>query len=205
MLRNYLAAALRNLLRNRAVTFINIAGLAIGFAAALLVALYVRYEHRYEDFIPGHERIYRLSARLKPGIWEDFDVAFLPAARWLELDFPEIASAVRIKEEWLSLTAGEIEFKEQTYTADPDFFRMFAIPAIAGDLSRALDVPDSVAISRAVARKYFGNAPALGRIFEVEKSAPDRRRVLRVTAVFEDLPGNSHFNFRIVMSGRGHS
>ena len=61
MLRNYFMAALRNLARNRIIAFINITGLAVGLAAATLVALYVRYEHSYERFIPGHENVYRFS------------------------------------------------------------------------------------------------------------------------------------------------
>ena len=71
MFRNYFAAALRNLLRNRAVSLVNIAGLGIAFAAALLIALYVRYERSYEHFIPGHERIYRISES-----WRQTDGAF---------------------------------------------------------------------------------------------------------------------------------
>ena len=64
MFRNYLAAALRNLARNKLFSVINIAGLAIGFAAAMLIGLYLRYELTYEQFLPGHERVYRISFTL---------------------------------------------------------------------------------------------------------------------------------------------
>ena len=68
MLHNYLMAALRNLTRNKLVSIINIAGLAIGFAAAILIGLYVRYQLSYESFLPGHERVYRLSLTInRPG------------------------------------------------------------------------------------------------------------------------------------------
>jgi putative ABC transport system permease protein len=207
MFRNYLAAALRNVLRNRAVTLINITGLAIGFAAALMIALYVRYEYSYETFIPGYERIYRLSVQMPTptGGVESYDMSHLQAARWLELDFPEIEHTARIDAEWLNLTAGSVEYKDQTYSADPDFFRLFPIPAVAGDLSRALDSPDGVAISRTIARKYFGNDHPIGKLMEVERSDARSHTVLHVAAVFEDLPGNSHLNFRIVVSSRANS
>jgi putative ABC transport system permease protein len=202
MLRNYLAVALRNLLRNRAISLINIAGLAVGLAAALLVALYVRYEHSYEQFIPGYENVYRFSMDMRFDLrpFEHRDQSSQRIAGWLKLDFPEIERVARFNETWRSVATDSRAFKEQVFEGDPDLFRVLAIPAVAGDLSAALDQPGRIAISRAIARKYFGRDNVIGAKLKLDDGRP-----FLVSAVFEDLPGNSHLNFRIVVSALGKS
>src|ERR1700744_3298141 len=98
MLRNYLAAALRNLARNRLYAAINIVGLAVGFAAAILIALFVRDEFSYDTWVPGHERTYRISQTLaipdrEPDVWDEI---LGHAATWLKLDFPQIDAIARL-------------------------------------------------------------------------------------------------------------
>jgi len=200
VLRNYLLATLRNLARNRTVSVINIVGLAIGIAAALLIALYLRFQYSFESGFPGHDRIYRVSmeSRGAPGfpavIWDNADLRMVD---YLRNDYPQIERAARIVDQWFSIRHGDVEFHEQVYTADPDFFRMLQVRAIAGDPLTALDSPDNVVITRTIAKKYFGDEPALGKTLELDRSFP-----LRVAAVIEDLPSNTHFNFRIVASGK---
>ncbi len=199
MLRNYLAAALRSLLRNKIVAAINIVGLAIGLAAAILIGLYVRYELSYESFIPEHERIYRISGieEFSSNVPVPWDSVGFEVASELKNDFPEIELTARIADGWMSVRRGEREYHEQVFTADPDFFRIFRVKAIAGDLPTALDAPDAIVISRTMARKYFSKDAPLGEVLEVYRSIP-----LRVTAVIEDLPGNTHFNFGLIASGQ---
>jgi len=202
MLRNYFMAALRNLTRNRIISFINIAGLAVGLAAATLVALYVRYEHSYERFISGYENVYRFSLDVN---WmgtdlEHRDQSSQHNAGWLKLDFPEIEYVARFNETWRTVATGSHAFKEQVFEGDPDLFRVLPIPALAGDLGASLDEPGKIAISRAIARKYFGTDKAVGRKLDLDHGRP-----FIVSAVFEDLPGNSHLNFRLVVSALGKS
>jgi len=200
VLRNYLLATLRNLARNRVVSVINVVGLAIGIAAALLIALYLRFQYSFESFIPGNERIYRMSieSRSAPGfpgaVWDTGDFWM---AEHLRNDYPEVEHSARLVDRWFSIGAGELEYHEQVYISDPDFFRMVRVKAIAGDPATALDTPDGVVITRTIAKKYFGEAPALGKRLELDRQFP-----LRVTAVIEDLPSNTYFNFRIVASGK---
>ncbi len=202
MIRNYFMAAVRNLLRNRAISFMNIAGLAVGLAAAMLVALYVRYEHSYEDFIPGHESIFRFSmdANWMGTQVEHRDQSSQRVAGWLKLDFPEVERVARFNETWRAVATDDRSFNEQVFEADPDLFRVLSIPAVAGDLQSSLDQPGNIAISRATARKYFGSARAIGRKLMLGQGRP-----FIVSAVFEDLPGNSHLNFRLVVSALGKS
>lgn len=198
MMLNYLAAALRNLARNRTIAIINVLGLTVGFAAALLIALYVRYELSYETFIPEHERIYRIASRVivkgqAPETFEEIDPR---VAEWLMLDFPEIESVARIKGMYYTAKRGSIEFGEQVFLADAEFFRMVPMTAIAGDLQTALDSPDGIVLNRRTAETYFGDENPLGQTIEIE------RVPMRVTAVLEDLPGNTHFLFNMVASSR---
>jgi putative ABC transport system permease protein len=98
MFRNYLAAALRNLTRNKLVSAINIGGLAVGFAAAILIGLYLRYQLSYESFLPGHEQVYRLSMTInRPGTTpEVHDGADFFMADKIKLDYPEVEMIARI-------------------------------------------------------------------------------------------------------------
>ena len=199
MLRNYFMAALRNLTRNRLVSIINIAGLALGFAAAILIGLYLRYQLSYESFLPGHERVYRLSLTIsRPGTTPDIlDSADFFMSDRLKLDFPEVEMSARLIGQFPSVRRGNLEFHENVYSADADFFRIMPFPALAGDLATALDAPDGLVITRTIAQKYFGDEGPIGQTLEF-----NRNETFRVLAVIEDLPGNTHFNFKMVASGK---
>jgi putative ABC transport system permease protein len=199
MFRNYLAAALRNLLRNKLVSFINIAGLAIGFAAALLIALYLRYQLTYEHFLPGYDQVYRLSVTDEPpgSPPEIHDSVSFHMAEDFKTDYPDVAMIARVVVQFVSVRRGEVERPEGIFFVHPDFFRMMPFPTVAGNLATALDAPDGLVITRAIARRYFGAANPLGQTLEVERSIP-----FRVLAVIDDLPGNTHFTFRMVASSK---
>lgn len=197
MWRNNLNAALRNLSRNRLYAAINIVGLAIGLAAGIFAGLYVREELSYERFIPDHEHIYRVSmTRQTPGTAAaPFSTAYYRVSEWLESNFPEIQASSRL---WIvrkALRHAEIEAQQPVAFADRDFFRVFALPAIAGDLASALSTPDGIVLTRQAARKYFGEDAPIGKTLELDRGA-----VMRVTAVIEDLPSSTHLNFSVVAS-----
>jgi putative ABC transport system permease protein len=195
--RNYLSAALRNLSRNRLYAALNIVGLAIGLAAGIFAGLYVREELSYERFIPGHENIYRVSmTRQTPGTPPAaFSTAYHRATEWLESDFPEIQATTRL---WIvrkAVRRGDVEAQQAVGFADPSFFRVFALPTIAGDLATALSTPDGIVLTRHAARRYFGEDAPVGKTLEL-----DRNAVMRVTAVIEDLPSNTHLSFTAIAS-----
>src|SRR5262249_26392894 len=150
MLRNYLTAALRNLVRNRLYAAVNIVGLAVGLAAALLMALFVRDELTYDRWIPEHERIYLVSSLYGlANIKQPEDVAPLGAAELLKQEFPEIEAVTQISccDAISSLRKGDIEFAERVRWADANLFDVLALPAIAGDLHTALVEPDSIVLT----------------------------------------------------------
>jgi len=201
MLRNYLSTALSNMERNGFYAGMTVAGLAIGFAAALLIGLFVRDEYSYDRFIPGHEQVYRISLTiLRPGEKPrvlDVTPAFVASA--LKLEFPQIQSAARLSGAGVTTTVrrGDFAANEANLSwADPDFFRIMPMPAIAGDLSTALDGPDGVVITRTIARKYFGRDAPVGETLQIGD------RPMRVTAVLADLPSQTQFAGEIFAAGR---
>jgi putative ABC transport system permease protein len=199
MLRNYLAAALRNLGRNRLYAGITIAGLAIGFAAAMLVALFVRDEYSYDKFIPGWQRTYRISQVVTVPGSKPADNSYTPAAlaAALRLDFPQMDLVARYAVGGFppEVRHGEISAAEQGVEwVDPTFFQIMTMPKVAGDLAHALDTPDAAVIDVSTARKYFGRDTPIGEILLVDKHP------MRITAIVEDLPSNTEVNGNIFLS-----
>ena len=209
MLENYLAAALRNLLRNRIRTAINLFGLSVGIAAALLIALFVRDEYTYDRFFPGYRDVYLLTETEdfvdRRYLTERLDFSLPDLAAKLSLQFPQIATVARVMpaDGPPHIRHGQVEADEAGFLwVDPSFFRIMPLKSIAGDLQTALATPDSVVLTLTAARKYFGRDTPLGELLEVNPSmGSDAVKVstafstphpMRVTAVIEDLPSNSY-------------
>jgi putative ABC transport system permease protein len=203
MFRNYLMAALRSLGRQRLYAGINIIGLAIGFAAAILITAFVWHERSFEHFLPGYKDIYRLSGETNrggPGATST-DTVKGPLVEQLKLEFPEIRQIAALRNDAYlinSLRRGNVEAIEPGfYWADPNIFDVLPLTAAAGDLHTALERPDGLVLTRRIARKYFGTDLPLGQTIEF-----DHERTMRVTAVLEDLPSNTHLNAEIFASAR---
>jgi putative ABC transport system permease protein len=206
---NYLAAALRNLIRNRIHAAINLLGLSVGLAAALLIALFVREQYGYDRFFPGYRDVYLLT-ETKDSIdrrlpLERWDFSFPDLAAKLTLQVPQIAAVARIMpaDSPAHIRHGQVEAEEGGFLwVDPSFFRVLPLKPLAGDVRTALAAPDSVVLTRTAARKYFGREQPLGELLEVNPAmGPDAAKVsaafgtahpMRVTAIIEDLPSNSY-------------
>ncbi len=125
MLRHYLIAALRNLSRNRLYAAINIIGLAVGFAAAILIALYVRDEVGYDRFLPNADRTFLfVNGSTEPGRHDSvYAIAPRQFAGWLKQDFPTIEKAARLNWNTTDVRHGDVEANEEHfYWGDPDIF-----------------------------------------------------------------------------------
>jgi len=194
VLHNYLAAALRNLVRNGAYTVINILGLAAGFAATLLIALFVRDEYSYDGFFPNHDRIYLITETVSPPGESALHIAVTAAdiAPLMKLDFHEVEAVTRLSPEFASLRHGDIDDPTAIYWADPNFFRLFPIKIVAGDPNEALGKPDNLVLTRKLAHRYFGRDDVVGKTLDL-----NGKHTMRVGAVIEDLPANSHFNIDV--------
>ena len=193
MFKNYVVAAVRNLFRDRAYAAINIFGLALGFAATILIGLFVLDELTYDRAYPRAGRIFRLQMEIKGATKLGVaDARFAPA---LELDFPEVEFATRLSSGVGYMKHKDVEIWADFRRADPSFFRMFPPKVVAGDPNTALQRPDMLVVTRRFARELFGREDVLGEAVELRNP-----RTLHVGAVIEDLPSNTHFAFDAVTS-----
>lgn len=199
MWKNYLAAAWRNIARNRLYTAVNVGGLTIGFAAALLIALYSADQLGYERFIPGSGSVYRIVSEIQPkaGAPVRLDLTNASLGPTLQAQLSDIESLVRIKATRAHMRHGDREYVEDFFWADPSLFDVLPLKVALGDPHDSLNAPGSVIITRRMAQKYFGRTDVLGQTLEFR-----RNQTLRITAVLEDLPPNTHLTMEIIGSGR---
>jgi putative ABC transport system permease protein len=210
MLGNYIAAAFGGLTRNWLYTGITILGLAAGFAAAILVGLYVRDEYSFDRFISGYGDVYRLETDvLAPGQEpQRTDWSLNTDAPNLALAFHDVEQVARLarSSEWVG--RGEAKIRERVAWADPNFFKVMPYPVLAGDPVAALHDPDGLVLTRKMARKYFGEDAPIGKTLLVQPTDTGLPPLLaashpmRVKAVLKDIPSQHHLAFDVFASGR---
>jgi putative ABC transport system permease protein len=201
MWRNYLAAAIHNLFRDRAYAAINIFSLALGFTAAILIGLYVRDELSYDRMYPHANRTYRVSMIINGVSRTSIGGADERFGTWLKLDFPEVEAMTRL---WASggyLKQADVSVWSDLRRADPNFFRMFPPKTLAGDPNAALSKPNMLVITRRLAQELFGREDVVGRSVGLQLGPP--ARTLQIGAVIENLPSNTHFSFDVIESTAG--
>ncbi len=189
MLKNYLKIALRNLLKHKGYSFINVAGLAVAMACCILILLWVRDELSYDMFHPAAERIYRVVQEQRfSGSTQQVAVVAAPVAPALANDYPEVEIAVRVRPRPHLVSFGEKKFfGERIAYADSNVFKLFAFPLLRGDAETALATPRSVVLTASMAKKYFGDEDPLGKVLRF-----DNRHDHTVSGVMKDIPFNSH-------------
>lgn len=192
MFKSYLTVAVRNLVRQKGYSLINLSGLSIGMACCILILLFVQDELRYDRYHEKADQIYRLASELAVGGKEIRMARTSPAwAAPLAGDYPEVLSTVRIKtpnSRWL-IKHEEKEFWENGFFfADSTVFDIFSLPLVRGNPRTALQGPNTVVISESVAKKFFGDEDPIGKVFNAEDLI-----YLSVTGIMKDMPKNSHF------------
>lgn len=206
MMRSYMTIAFRHLYRQAGYSFLNLAGLAVGIACFAVIMVYVQNERSFDQFHPNAERTYRLlDFRKVDGIGEESSSAPLPLADAMRLDYPEQVEAIvrffNFQAPTLTVAfqpaQGELrQFNEpRFFFADPDIFRVFDFPLSQGNAATALNEPNSVVITQAMARKYFSGEDPIGKVLRFED-----KHDLQVTGVFDDLPQNTHLEFDFIAS-----
>jgi len=198
MFRNYIKTAFRSLLKNKGFTAINILGLAMGLATCLLIVFYVADELSYDKYNTRQARIFRVNEDLKLGDNnKQYAVAMAPLAKTLIAEYPYVEDAVRIKNAYNAhVKKGDVNVMEYRVAfADPSIFNVFTLPMISGDAKTALAGPNAVVITQSTAKKYFGNADAVGKLMTFNDN-----QSFKVTGVIKDIPVNSHFNFDFFIS-----
>lgn len=192
MFSNYFKIAVRNLVRFKSFSFINITGLAVGIASCVLILLFVRDELSYDRFNEKADRIYRPIVEGKLGENEfHMAVTSSPMAYTLLEEFPEVEAVTRFRNYGFPVFRyGDKAFSEErTYWADSTFFDVFTVKFLEGNSETALTKAESIVLTESMRKKYFGDEKALGKVIN-----SDRRRDYVVTAVIEDFPKTSHFH-----------
>lgn len=204
MLSNYIKIAFRNLVRNRAYSFINIFGLTVGIISVVLIMMFVSHEYSYDKFHKDYERIYKVTLERKYPTYNTF-YSIVPHsfADVMVKDFPEVLSAVRMNDGGNNTTAitvikdnNEEEVFEETgiIQADSNFFEFFSFKLIKGEPDNVLTKPNDVVLTESIAKKFFGSIDVIGKGLRVGQLE------INVTGVCEDPPENSHIQFTIVSS-----
>src|SRR5690349_15121991 len=167
MFRNYFKIAFRNLNRNKVYSFINIAGLSIGLACAMLIILYVKDEVSYDRFHKNASRIFRIVRQgvNKEGVkgFKDPNTGFFQGPRFKQ-NVPGIQSFVRVQSGAEDIKSGtEVRSQESLYV-DSNFFSAFSFPLLSGNAATCLKDPHSIVLSEDEARRQFGTVNVVGKM-----------------------------------------
>lgn len=197
MLRNYLLITVRSILKRKGFSFLNIAGLAIGLSASLLILQYVKDELSYDDFHTQADRIYRVQFDAYRNGQKIFEcaTAFPKVAPMLKADFPEVEDATRL---YLRYGGGVVRYEETSikednvFQAEQNLFSIFSYPILQGVAK--LDQPNTAMVEEETARKYFGAVDPIGKRIRFGD-----QEEYEITGVFRS-PENSHLKFTFLFS-----
>jgi putative ABC transport system permease protein len=200
MIKNYFKIALRNVLKHKFFSFINIMGLTIGMVSCLFIFIYVNDELSYDKFHQNYEDIYRVGLHGKIGTQElTVSSTCYPLAGAMQSTIPGIEQTVRLwpRLQGMVVKNGDKAFTERSmYFADSTFFQFFSFKLIQGDAVTALKEPNSIVLTQETAQKYFGNEDPVGKTLVIGSD----NRSYKVTGVSESAPANSHLKFNALMS-----
>jgi len=194
MLRKHFKIALRNLWRHKAFSAINIFGLSIGIATCLVIMLVVQHEFSYDRYNEKANRIVRVVFKASLfGKNINMPQVAAPAAQVLKAEFPEIQEAARLRLGAPPFVTYEGKtYKEAPFAfVDSNFFQVFTISFLKGNPKTALNQPNTIVISQAIAHKYFGKEDPMGKVLTLKRFHAS----YKVTGVIEKVPSNSHFHF----------
>ena len=198
MLKNYFKTAFRNLRRNKIYSFINIAGLGIGLACAMLILLYVKDEVSFDKFHKNVNHIYRIVSKNKHNgaEYKSGNTGFLQGPRFAQ-NVPGIQSFVRVQSGAEDIKTGtEIQSQDLLYV-DSGFFSVFTFPLLNGNAATCLIEPHSVVLSEDAAKKQFGTADAVNKIMMIKEDSVFVP--YKVTAVAKRCPQNSSIQFNVLL------
>ncbi len=198
MFKNYFKIAFRNLNKSKIFSFINIFGLAVGITCFMLIAVFVYNELSYDKYPADAKNIYRVMlSAVGNGDVAVYPMVDVAVGEGMKNAFPEIKASTRISPASDFVKYNDKQFKEEHLAfADSNFLQMFSIPLIEGNEKTALVEPNSIVISKALSKKYFGSEDALGKTLIIgTQNAP-----YKITGVIDKVPDNSHFHFDAFIS-----
>ena len=195
MLRNFFLVTIRNLWRHKSFSTINILGLAIGMASALLIGIWVQNEFNYDSFYSKTDRIYRLYSREdingQVSAWPRVSSQMAPE---LKTSYAEVEDAVRYRIVWFLVTQNESKFNTDGAFVDSGFLRIFDLPMLRGNARTALAGDQNIVLTEHFAKSLFGNEDPIGKLVRI-----DSNYNFTVTGILKDLPANTDFGFKYLL------
>jgi putative ABC transport system permease protein len=194
MLKSYIVIAWRNLLKNKAFSILNITGLAIGMASAVLILIWIENEvsfdrfHQHKDFI--YEAWNRGEYDGKLQCWDNTPKILGPT---LKAEYPEVKEIARCIQGWFVTSVADRKFSSEFLITDPAFLNMFSFPFREGNAKTALDNIYSIVITEKMAKKMFGREDPLNKQIKIDSN------LFTVTGVMKDLPTNTRFTFEYIL------
>ncbi len=211
MIKSYFKIAWRGMMKNKFFSIVNIFGLAVGLTCCMLIALYLHYETSYDGYQKNIDNLYQVgTVNIKKGEKEDkAPLTSPPVAAALKQEFPEIAESTRLLNlfaddqnlvQYRPVNGDKKSFLEgHGFLADSTFFRMFTYNFIEGNATDALSRPKSMVLSESMAKKIFGNAPAINKVLHVSSNMNDDDDYT-VTGVFRPINAPSHIDANFFLS-----
>ena len=209
MFRNFLKVALRNLLKRKEYTLINVLGLATGMAVCMLIILFINDELSFDQSHENGDNIYRMVVKRQyPGRTTSYAIIPQSYAASVQQECPEVKQATRVFD-FVGGGVFQLKYEEKSFEekrvlgVDSNFFNVFSSKILIGNKNEALQKANSVVLNETTAKKYFGSADnALNKLLMPEGN---NQQPLKVTGVVADWPENSHFVFDILMTTAGNN
>ena len=196
MLTNYFKIAWRNIMRNKGYSTLNILGLAMGMAVALLIGLWVYNEYSYDKFLPGHSQLYQVRRNYNnSGQIDNYSSCSLALGDALRNEIPEFEHVAET--DWMGphgLMAGNKKLYLAGGQTAGDFLQMFQFPVLRGNANTALKDAYSIVLTQSTAVALFGAEDPMNKMIRF-----DNRNDLKVTGILKDLPDNSTFQFNYLV------
>ncbi len=198
MLLNFFKIALRNSIRQKLYTFLNIFGLALGLSAALVIGIFVHHELTYDKFHENSELIFMaFKERITPnGVQATYDT-WVPMADRFKQEFPEVVNAARFINDNAILEINNERFECILSYSDQELFEIFDFKLAQGNMANPFPITNSIILSKEMAKQYFGDSNPLGQTIRI-----DFERDYEVTGVLEDIPTNSSIQIDHLVSLR---
>ena len=179
---NYIKVTIRNIIKNKTYSIINIIGLAIGITCSIVIMLLVQDELSYNNFHKNAENIYRVNKKYMIGNEVGYNLSTpFPLAETLKDKFSQVDNATKYVRNRFLVTYGEKSFTERRVClTDTSFFRIFSFDFVQGDSKNALQNPNSIILTEETSIKYFGTVNSLGKVLTI-----DSRDELIVTGIIK--------------------
>jgi putative ABC transport system permease protein len=202
VIKNYLKVALRNIQRHKFFAAINIIWLVIGMTCCLLIFIYVQDELSYDRFHVDHTNMYRLALHGRISGQEiKTSNSCLPVGPAMKESIPGVEEVMRLipatRGTGMAFRNEDIAFTEdKIFYSDSNFFQFFSFKLLRGNPKTVLNQPNSIVITEAIAKKYFGDQDPIGKslVVGIQKIA------CKVTGIAQEAPSNSHFHFNAIIS-----